>query len=70
MWTSIANLPNYHMDLKGRVMVDIFNEPDSMGMRWKSVVSASDTAAKPDVQRALFVAPANCCGWHGDCSLL
>jgi hypothetical protein len=36
IWSSVVGLDNYHAHLKGRVFVDILNEPDSQGQRWEA----------------------------------
>jgi hypothetical protein len=35
IWTSIVGLDNYHSHLKGRLFLDLLNEPDSQGQRWE-----------------------------------
>jgi hypothetical protein len=35
LWKQIVCLPNFHSDIAGRIMVDVMNEPDSMGIRWE-----------------------------------
>jgi hypothetical protein len=40
VWRAITGLPNYSSDLRGRVMVDIMNEPDSQGLMWHAQVGA------------------------------
>jgi aryl-phospho-beta-D-glucosidase BglC (GH1 family) len=39
VWASITNLPYFDSELKGRLLLDIMNEPDSMGLGWKSGIS-------------------------------
>lgn len=34
LWTRIVNLPNFEKELKGRIIIDIMNEPDSMNIGW------------------------------------
>lgn len=31
----VLAMPNFEADIKGRVFVDVMNEPDSMGIRWE-----------------------------------
>ncbi len=38
VWSNIVAMPTYNSDLKGRVFVDILNEPDSQGQRWEAQV--------------------------------
>lgn len=35
VWSKFACLPNFQEDFKGRVFVDILNEPDSQGQGWQ-----------------------------------
>eukprot|EP00775_Hariotina_reticulata_P004256 gene4256-4507_t len=35
LWKQIVCLPNFNSDMAGRIMVDVMNEPDSMGIRWE-----------------------------------
>jgi aryl-phospho-beta-D-glucosidase BglC (GH1 family) len=35
VWRAVTNLPNFDADIKGRIFIDILNEPDSMGLRWE-----------------------------------
>lgn len=35
MWSKFACLPHFEEDFKGRVFVDILNEPDSQGQGWQ-----------------------------------
>jgi hypothetical protein len=34
LWTAITCLPNYTTDLKGRVLLDLLNEPDEYNLGW------------------------------------
>ena len=34
LWTALTCLPNYSSDLKGRVLLDLLNEPDEYNMGW------------------------------------
>uniref|UniRef100_A0A383VFK3 Glycoside hydrolase family 5 domain-containing protein n=1 Tax=Tetradesmus obliquus TaxID=3088 RepID=A0A383VFK3_TETOB len=36
LWKAVACLPNFYSDIAGRVLVDVMNEPDSMGIRWEA----------------------------------
>jgi hypothetical protein len=36
LWKKITCLPNYATDIAGRVLIDVMNEPDSMGIRWEA----------------------------------
>jgi hypothetical protein len=36
LWTRITRMPNFNTQLKGRVILDIMNEPDSMNIGWQS----------------------------------
>jgi aryl-phospho-beta-D-glucosidase BglC (GH1 family) len=36
LWKKISCLPNFSSELAGRVLVDVMNEPDSMGIRWEA----------------------------------
>jgi hypothetical protein len=36
VWSSIVGMNNYHSHLKGRLFVDILNEPDFQGQRWEA----------------------------------
>jgi hypothetical protein len=36
LWTALGRLPTWEPDLKGRVIVDLMNEPDSIGMHWEA----------------------------------
>jgi hypothetical protein len=38
VWSSIVGMSTYNSELKGRVFVDILNEPDSQGQRWEAHV--------------------------------
>jgi hypothetical protein len=44
VWRAITSLPSYQAQLKGRVFVDIMNEPDSMGLRWEASGGKPGTA--------------------------
>jgi len=35
VWRAVTCLPNFQSDLKGRVFLDLLNEPDSIGQRWE-----------------------------------
>lgn len=35
VWSTLACLPNFDDDMKGRVFLDLLNEPDSMNHRWE-----------------------------------
>ena len=35
VWSKFACLPNFSEDMKGRLFVDILNEPDSQGQGWQ-----------------------------------
>jgi len=35
LWLSITRMPDFTKNLKGRVLIDIMNEPDSMGKNWE-----------------------------------
>ena len=35
VWSKFACLPHFEEDFKGRVFVDILNEPDSQGQGWQ-----------------------------------
>jgi len=35
VWSRFACLPNFEEDMKGRLFVDILNEPDSQGQGWQ-----------------------------------
>ena len=35
LWSAVSCLPNFDSDLKGRIFIDLMNEPDSMGMGWE-----------------------------------
>lgn len=37
VWRAILALPNFESDLRGRVFLDVLNEPDSMGMAWSEL---------------------------------
>lgn len=34
LWTAITCLPNYLSDLKGRLLLDLLNEPDEYNLGW------------------------------------
>lgn len=34
LWNSFRSLPNFHSELKGRILLDLMNEPDSMRIKW------------------------------------
>jgi hypothetical protein len=34
LWTAITCLPNYQTDLKGRILLDLLNEPDEYSLGW------------------------------------
>lgn len=34
LWHAITCLPNYHSDLKGRLLLDLLNEPDEYNLGW------------------------------------
>lgn len=36
LWRRVMCLPNFDTELAGRVLVDVMNEPDSMGIRWEA----------------------------------
>jgi Cellulase (glycosyl hydrolase family 5) len=36
VWRKVTCLPNFNSDLAGRVLIDVMNEPDSMGIRWEA----------------------------------
>ena len=36
VWKQVTCLPNWGVDIAGRVFVDVMNEPDSMGIRWEA----------------------------------
>jgi hypothetical protein len=36
LWSALSCLPNFESQLKGRVFLDLLNEPDSMGQRWEA----------------------------------
>ena len=36
LWKAVACLPNFYSDIAGRVLIDVMNEPDSMGIRWEA----------------------------------
>lgn len=35
MWSKLACLPNFYEDMKGRLFIDILNEPDSQRQGWQ-----------------------------------
>lgn len=35
LWAKVACLPNFEADMKGRLFVDVLNEPDSQGQGWQ-----------------------------------
>jgi hypothetical protein len=35
LMSRVLAMPNFESDIKGRVFVDVMNEPDSMGIRWE-----------------------------------
>lgn len=35
LWRTVTSLPNYAHDLRGRVFLDLLNEPDALGLRWE-----------------------------------
>jgi aryl-phospho-beta-D-glucosidase BglC (GH1 family) len=35
LWRAVSCLPNFESGLRGRVFVDLLNEPDSIGQRWE-----------------------------------
>jgi hypothetical protein len=35
VWSRFACLPNFQEDMKGRLFIDILNEPDSQGQGWQ-----------------------------------
>lgn len=35
VWRAVTCLPNFQQDLKGRIFLDLLNEPDSIGQRWE-----------------------------------
>lgn len=45
LWGRVACLPNFESDLKGRVFVDIMNEPDSVGVRWEPTPNSQGQSA-------------------------
>jgi hypothetical protein len=36
LWRKVMCLPNFDTEIAGRVLVDVMNEPDSMGIRWEA----------------------------------
>jgi hypothetical protein len=36
LWKRVMCLPNFSSDVAGRILVDVMNEPDSMGVRWEA----------------------------------
>lgn len=34
MWKALTCLPNYDKDIKGRVLLDLLNEPDGVDLTW------------------------------------
>jgi aryl-phospho-beta-D-glucosidase BglC (GH1 family) len=36
LWKKVMCLPTFKSDLAGRILVDVMNEPDSMGIRWEA----------------------------------
>ncbi|KAK9846255.1 hypothetical protein WJX81_000135 [Elliptochloris bilobata] len=35
LWTAITEVPTFNSTLRGRVMLDLFNEPDMFALRWE-----------------------------------
>jgi hypothetical protein len=35
LWGALRCLDNFEQDIKGRLFLDLLNEPDSMGQRWE-----------------------------------
>ena len=35
LWSALSCLDNFEQDIKGRLFLDLMNEPDSMGQRWE-----------------------------------
>lgn len=33
-WATIACLPNFASDIRGRLILDLVNEPDKLGLTW------------------------------------
>lgn len=48
VWQAVLRLPNFDSDLRGRVFIDVLNEPDSIGLRWEP------SAGRPGV-RDLYI---------------
>jgi len=36
LWRAVSCLPDFQADLRGRVFLDLLNEPDSIGQRWEA----------------------------------
>jgi hypothetical protein len=36
LWRRVTCLPNFNSDLANRVLIDVMNEPNSMGIRWEA----------------------------------
>jgi hypothetical protein len=52
LWKAVSCLPNFQLDIAGRVLVDVMNEPDSMNVRWEA------TNSRPGAQQ-LYLATAD-----------
>ncbi len=48
LWRAITNLPNFSTALAGRVFLDLYNEPDGIGLRRALIVSLPLSPGKRD----------------------
>jgi len=45
LWRRVACLPNYEADLRGRLLLDLMNEPDALGLAWGEPLAPAPAAA-------------------------
>lgn len=55
LWRAVTSLPGYAQDLCGRVLLDLLNEPDALGLRWEPAGGKPGAAqcSGPHVQHAV-----------------
>jgi hypothetical protein len=71
LWKAVACLPNFNSDIAGRVLIDVMNEPDSMGIRWEAsgdrpgaeqlYLATADALYRITPNKMLFMFEGECC---------
>eukprot|EP00882_Tetradesmus_deserticola_P019764 GHRQ01021302.1.p1 GENE.GHRQ01021302.1~~GHRQ01021302.1.p1 ORF type:complete len:501 (+),score=125.39 GHRQ01021302.1:274-1776(+) len=71
LWKAVTCLPNFYTDIAGRVLVDVMNEPDSMGIRWEAsgdrpgaeqlYLATADALYRITPNKMLFMFEGGCC---------